>query len=62
MQEATTEQRLAKNLRISALSKDFVAQAKKWGKIIIEEMFIHANYNHCRTVDPIEIGGQVGYL
>lgn len=55
--EDTTEQRLKKYLDISALSKDFVAMAERWGKIIIEEAFLAPQY---RTIDPIDVGGQAG--
>lgn len=55
--ENTEDQRLAKYLQLGALSKNFLAMAKRWGKIIIEESFLPPKY---RTIMPIDIGGQAG--
>lgn len=55
--ENTEDQKLKKYLELGALSKNFLAMAKRWGKVIIEESFLPPKY---RTIMPIDIGGQAG--
>lgn len=53
----TKDQVLEKNKKISALSKNFVRMAKRWGKIIIEEMCLPPEF---QTIPPSEFGGSAG--
>jgi hypothetical protein len=55
--ENTKEQMLEKNRKIANLSKDFVSMARRFGKLIVSEAFLPAQY---QTINPVNVGGRAG--